>query len=230
MLTLVACLIGQFAPGELPSPKFEDLRAVCQELKREQIAYERDLLEQMKPTSKPSLVPLSKSDKRRLLDDIKVKETELKRLEKDEKLLPLPQVILQTMRVGQIGELYSRVNYTDTSTANQTGDKVAIERIETAPAKLTVVKTFRPKAIVCSCDGIEVVLLHFKGQAPRNGETIEPNGIYRASGRYTVAGKTFLAIEQWDHNTEWQKKIKRPDPSGRIQVVSPPTAPLPPRS
>lgn len=219
MLVIVACLIGQFAPSETRSPTFEDLQAVCQELKREQIAFQRALLEQMKPAVNP--VPkLSRAEKRQISEDIKAKEAELKRIEKDEKLLPVPPIIVQAMRVDQIGELFSRISYTDTSTANTQGKKVGIDKIEVGPAKLVVLKTFKPKVIVCGCDGVEFVLLHYKGQPPPNGETIEPHGIYRVSGLYTVAGKSFLSIEQWDRNTEWQKKIKRPEPTGRIEVVT----------
>lgn len=219
MLFFIACLIGQFAPAEVPSPTIDEFREVCVELKQRQIAHERRVLEDMKPNSEQVIQP-SRIVRQQIENEIKIKEAILKKIEQDETLLPAPQVMVQTMQVGQVGELFSRVVYTDIA-PTAAGTAATVERIETRPAVLTVLKTYRPNAIVCVCDKVIFVLVHHKGPSPANGEAVAAPGIYRVAGHYTVGGKTLLAVEPWEHNVAWQKKFKRPEPSGKIEVALP---------
>lgn len=219
MLLLITFLMGQLTPTEIKSPTFEEYRAVCRELKREQIEYQRELLEEMKPAPDP-VIKLTRSQKHQVLEDIKAKQDQLKRIEKDDKLLPAPQVLVQSMQRGQIGELLTQISYSDDSLTNRQGSKIGVDKVETGPAEFTVLKTFRPNAIVCACNDVELVLLHHKGERLANGDKFEPKGIYRVSGSYTVGGKTYLAVEQWEHDAEWQRRVRRPEPWGRVDVLS----------
>lgn len=221
MLLFVAFLMGQLTPAEIKSPTFDEFRGACRELKREQVEYQRELLAQMKPVPDP-VIKLTRSQKHQVLEDIKAKEAELKRIEKDDKLLPAPQLIVQSLQPGQIGELLTQISYADDSLTDRQGEKINVDKVETGPAEFTVLKTFRPNAIVCACNDVELVLLHHKGERLANGDTFEPHGIYRVSGTYKVGGKTYLSVEQWEHDTEWQKKVRRPEPWGRIDVMSKP--------
>lgn len=222
MLVFMACLIGQFEPGEVPAPTIDEFREVCVQLKQQQIAHERRVLEEMKPNSEQVILP-SRIARQQILNEIKIKETILKKIEQDETLLPVPQVMLQTMQVGQIGELFSRVVYSDL-VPTAAGTVATVERIETRPAVLTVLKTYRPNAIVCVCDKVVFVLVHHKGPSPANGDTVAAPGTYRVAGHYTVGGKTLLAVEPWEHDASWHKKFKRPEPSGKIEIALPPRA------